>query len=669
MKRRLAVFGIFFLLLSISVQAQTTKQPGSVNFEFVNQNLRDILYSISTYTKIPIAPDDTVSGTASFQFAGSNFEKAFDSFLTSNRLYVDKKNDIWTVSKIRLDITEDGLIVLDALDASPSQILERLSMKTSTTIVQDILPSTKVSIHIEKMDILETVETVMKSFSDYTVMKSDKYIQVKKNPNQANTVISSPSGNVKITESGGLYDVYCEKVKLSDVLNAYFSAGKHEYSSFVRGDQGIERVKFSGKNFKDGLDLILEQANAEGVDISDFFYILPIQQSDILKKIKDDGSQWERIDLRYISGKDCMPLVQARFAGLQIISLPAGTGFLAFIPENRRTALLDYVKSIDVPANSTPIRLKYIKTENFLKALPPSVSREDLVDTGNGNTFFFVGSNEKKALLQKNLEIIDRPQTRIRYDLFIVQYQETADVKWGFNFDANQMAPGDMSMVSGGFSNLLNLNFDVITVFGYVFAAKMNLALAENQASVFADTTLYGLSGQDIKFQNTNTYRYRDYYIDSATGKTVYTGVTRELTSGLILSINGWVSGDGMITTSITASVSKRGADVSSTVGNPPPTSEKLITTQVRSRSGETVVLSGLKQNDSAIVEERVPLVSKIPLLGWLFKNHNETGENTQMVIYLVPHIDLGSDEYTDDGLRTASIYNRLVVPFLGGME
>ena len=42
----------------------------------------------------------------------------------------------------------------------------------------------------------------------------------------------------------------------------------------------------------------------------------------------------------------------------------------------------------------------------------------------------------------------------------------------------------------------------------------------------------------------------------------LYDGVTREITSGLVLNIDGWVSGDGMITTTVNASVSKRGADV-----------------------------------------------------------------------------------------------------------
>ena len=189
--------------------------------------------------------------------------------------------------------------------------------------------------------------------------------------------------------------------------------------------------------------------------------------------------------------------------------------------------------------------------------------------------------------------------------------------------------------------------------------------MGTSEARIFADTMLYGLSGQEIKFQNTSTYRYRDSNVDPETGKPKYTGITREITSGLVLTINGWVSGEGVITTTITASISKRGADVALNTGNPPPTSEKIITTQVRSRSGEPVILSGLKQNEMSNVEEGVPGLSKIPVAGLLFKDKVKTTEKTEMVIYLVPHIDYSGDDSDNSKFRRDTIFERLVAPHL----
>ena len=63
-------------------------------------------------------------------------------------------------------------------------------------------------------------------------------------------------------------------------------------------------------------------------------------------------------------------------------------------------------------------------------------------------------------------------------------------------------------------------------------------------------------------------------------------------------------------------------------------------------KSGEPIVLSGLIQNEETWSEKRTPWISKIPLLGWLFKSNNRTTEKTEMVIYLVPHWE--NDEEMD---------------------
>jgi hypothetical protein len=650
-----------------SLIAQTGGSGPQISFEFIDQKIQDILFSFSAYARISIIADDTVNGAASFQFIGSDFEQAFDSFLYINRLYVEKRPDLWLVTRIFISADNTGALLVDALDVTPTQLLEKLSQKTGGTILRDILPSAKLSLHFKVPSLSDAVELVMKPFPDYTVDSNDSYIQVKKPSLEQFT--PSPMvnlGSIDLNESGGIYDVSIENTRLGDILEKLFLTAKRDYISFIRSDQIIDRIKFSGKSFAETLSMILYQGNGEYSEINNVWYIFPIQQSDILTRLKNDDKAWRRFNIQYSSINDFIPFIQNRFPSIQTIYLSNSSNFYAFVNNQTSLELQEYIKNTDIPNFSKPVRLKYIRTEDLLRSLPPSVKREELVDAGDGNTVFFIGTPERLVLFLEDLPVIDRPQPRIRYDLFIIQIQDTSNLNWAISVDAREMQPGDTTMVTGRLGNIFNLNFDIITVFGYQFAAKINAAIAENQASVFADTTLFGLPGQEIKFQNTSTYRYRDSNIDPETGKPIYSGVTREIVSGLLLNISGWVSGDGMITTTVTASVSKRGADVSSSIGNPPPTSEKVLTTQVRSRSGEIVILSGLKQNDSTIIEERTPLLSRIPLLGWLFRSRDTTKENTQMIIYLVPHVDFSNDEYSIEGLKTASIYNRLVVPYLG---
>ena len=659
--------GLLILLITIG-SASAAAQSGNrqlISFDFVDQQIREILYAFSTYSQVSIIGDDTVNGTGSFQFNGTGFEQAFESFLLANRLYAEKNPEVWTVSKIQINVT-DSAILIKSFDASASQILDKLTRKTNATIIRDILPSLPLSLHLEAATPREAAELIMKPFPEYAVETENGYIQIKKITALPAPYISQVNqGYINISGREGIYDIEIENSRMGEILEKLFYEAKREYISFVRNDLIIEHARYGNKTLIGALSLLLEQGGGEFREINGIIYIFPVQQSEIIGNIRNQGKSWHSFKINYRTVSDMLPLIQTRFGSLQIIPVQENNTFLAHVTETTAVEIRDFILTVDTFTRTEAIRLKYIKTEDLYRSLPPSAKREDLADTGDGNTFFFTGSDERRAAFLRDLEIIDRPRPRIRYDLFIIQVQDTASLNWNFQAEARAVRPGDRTMVTGQLGSLLNLNFDIITLFGYQFAAKLNAAISENQANVFADTTLFGLSGQEIKFQNTSTYRYRDSNIDPDTGKPVYTGITREIVSGLVLEITGWVSGDGMITTNVTASVSKRGADVSSAMGNPPPTSEKVLTTQVRARSGETVVLSGLRQNDSSIVEQRTPFLSKIPILKWFFKSINRTAENTQMIIYLVPHVDLSGDEHTVDGSRSADIYARYIEPYL----
>lgn len=308
--------------------------------------------------------------------------------------------------------------------------------------------------------------------------------------------------------------------------------------------------------------------------------------------------------------------------------------------EKLKNEIDNFIINTDKEKNIKILSLQYIKASDFIKNLPPIIQAADFKETGDDTKLFFTGTEENYALLMNQLAIIDAPVKRITYDLLIIQYQQSGTSSWTPSLKIRPVELGDALLASAEVGSVMDLQFNVISSFGLTFAAELNAAVKENKAKIFADTTLHGVSGSTIKFQNTSTYRYRDSAIDPETGKPVYTGVTREIVSGLMLDIEGWVSGDGMVTTKVSASVSKRGADVSSSIGNPPPTYEKIITTQVRSRSGEPVVLSGLVQDDSVLVQERMPVLSKIPLIGYLFTSQSKTNEKTEMVIYLIPHLE-----------------------------
>ncbi len=647
---------VMILLLFICLTAGAAAK----NYEFINQKVEDVLYIFSTELKTPIITDTTVSGIVSFQFAGADARTAFEAFLEANRLFSYEDDGIYHVSKIQVTKNPDGSINVSGYDATAGEIIERIGGVTKTTITYEMLPGVKHTIGAENVSVKEALEIVLRPYSEYEIIEEEKYIYIKRSGAASMPEIADAASRIEIEKDDetGKYRGYITKGSLQESLRRLFELEEKEYTSFITHDMQIEHIQYNGRSFKESLELLLCGGGARAVEKNGMWYILPEEKAQTQETLKRENEKWERYTLSYHNVADIRTVIEARYPYIKLYDLPDAKTFTAAVAESDRESFNEFIQLLDRPSENQVIKLKYIQAEDLMQHLPPSVKADDIVRTGNNAYIFYKGSPEKRELFIKELEKIDIPQKRIRYDMLIVQYQQSSNMQWSMSFEGNRLKPGNSTLLTGMLGGLLNLNFDVITVFGYLFALKFNTALAENKASIFADTTLHGVSGQNIQFKNTSTYRYRDSTIDPDTGKPQYTGVTREIISGLILDINGWVSGDGMITTTVTASVSKQGVDVSSKTGNPPPTTEKMITTQVRSRSGEPVILSGLAENDMTASDEGLPFLARIPILNKLFSSILKTEEQSEMVIYLVPHLEKDCDE-ENETLNLTTAYEK----------
>lgn len=667
-----AVFCTLVLLCIVlpTWNVSAREETETAAFEFIDRDYGDIFYALSSWTGIPIIADTTVTGRASFRFSGASFEEAFSSFLESHHLYSEINGNIITISRIKISDAgtneNEKIWNIDAYDVTPAVILEYISRKCGKTILFDILPVSKISVHIADTSVYEGASLVMKPFDTFSVSETDGRIIVRQDRDMRSQEINlNRERRLYIARSGELYSADIQQARISEALALLCEKEGSGYSSFLRNDPVISNLKADNVPFETLLLLLLAQANAETELNGSIRCFYPLPGDIASTKLRDTEKKWTAIPLVDMRANEVAPFVSSRFPDTQIHASMDTSSILLLANEETTNTIEAYIRFIDRKEKTEPISLSYISTENFLKNLPPHIRREDICDTGTGSSFYYTGPAGLREYLVECLKELDRPKKRIRYDMLIIQYENSSNLEWNSSAELRQLAPGDTTAIAGNFGSLLSLNLDVITLFGYQFSARLDSAISENRAQVFADTTLHGISGENIKFQNTSTYRYRDSNIDPETGKPIYTGITREIISGIMLDINGWVSGDGMVTMEIHASVSKRGADVSNVTANPPTTSEKSVTTHISTQNGEPVILSGLVQDSDSFAEKRMPFLSRIPLAGWLFRNAVKTHEKTEMVIYLIPHITNDPDEEFNSDERVKTAYSRLVLPYL----
>jgi general secretion pathway protein D len=65
----------------------------------------------------------------------------------------------------------------------------------------------------------------------------------------------------------------------------------------------------------------------------------------------------------------------------------------------------------------------------------------------------------------------------------------------------------------------------------------------------------------------------------------------------------------------------------------------------VTARNGQTIVISGLVSHREVESFRKIPLLGDIPIIGWLFRNSSINNAESNLVIFLTPHVVHGPDD------------------------
>lgn len=146
----------------------------------------------------------------------------------------------------------------------------------------------------------------------------------------------------------------------------------------------------------------------------------------------------------------------------------------------------------------------------------------------------------------------------------------------------------------------------------------------------------------------------RQAYITSTItkGQTTDT-VSEEVTFvdvGIQLSVTPTINDEGYVTLKVKTEVSSVVSTLLTNLGNKIPIIDSsMAETTVMVKDGATIILGGLRKEEKTSSSEGVPLLSKIPLLGFLFKSATNKTERTELLVMLTPHIVSGDVLTTGD--------------------
>jgi type IV pilus assembly protein PilQ len=164
-------------------------------------------------------------------------------------------------------------------------------------------------------------------------------------------------------------------------------------------------------------------------------------------------------------------------------------------------------------------------------------------------------------------------------------------------------------------------------------AASLEMLVETGEAKIRATPSISTLNGRKAEISLT-----KDQYFIIATSVSEYYryNTLESISSGIKLEITPYASASGMITVYVKPEV---GDVIGAGSEGLPEINKRTASTSVRVKDGETFTIGGLNVQKEKIRRKKVPLLGSIPLLGYLFRYDERQVSDTEIIIFITPHI------------------------------
>lgn len=295
-----------------------------------------------------------------------------------------------------------------------------------------------------------------------------------------------------------------------------------------------------------------------------------------------------------------------------------------------------------------PLRTAYIQI-NYAKAaeLEPNLEKF-LSDRGNighdSKTNQLIVSDTEQAISRVRgvVRKLDRAERQVLIEARLVyatdEFQRSLGLKWGGSYSYESE---DTAFELGGTQEndwVVNLPNQESTSLGlgtffsklsgnslYILDAQLELGETQNQVRTISSPRVVTLNNQQAQITQGTKIATKT---ESESGGTT----TQYVEATLRLSVTPQITPDNKLI-----------LELDITDDSPVADGEDIETRSVQTRlfvdNDETLVIGGVQQVNQSNIQDSVPGVSNIPLLGWLFKNKSRKKNKRELLIFIRPHI------------------------------
>ncbi|CAA9568636.1 Type IV pilus biogenesis protein PilQ [uncultured Synechococcales cyanobacterium] len=267
----------------------------------------------------------------------------------------------------------------------------------------------------------------------------------------------------------------------------------------------------------------------------------------------------------------------------------------------------------------------------------------EVVADARANTITLIGSPRVVEIGTSLLMQMDarRRQAAIAVKILDVDLLKERNANADINFNST-------NTIASGFINGV---FQIGSVLGNNFLLNLTNSIRDRSAKILTSPTLMVQEGSSSQVNLTQEIFSGVKRETSAVGATgalptiTETPIIRP--SGVILNVTvEQIDDNGFLTMKISPEVSAPSGqfEVAGEVGTLLQ-QRRLETGRMRLRDGQTLIMTGIIQDEDRADVTKVPILGDIPLLGRLFRRDTKSRERRELVVLVTPHIMNDSDQ------------------------
>lgn len=211
---------------------------------------------------------------------------------------------------------------------------------------------------------------------------------------------------------------------------------------------------------------------------------------------------------------------------------------------------------------------------------------------------------------------------------------------------------GGYKLFSAGFT--LNRIIEFLTTYGTVRSVSNPKVLTLNNQPALISV------GSILRYSQTSTYLTATSGSSSTSSNEDYPSIF----AGVLLDVTPSIQGDYImlkINPSITQTKDRTVDNQATALQEPPNLSASQLSSLVRAKDGDKVIIGGLISKSATNTKSRVPLLGYIPIVKYLFSYDSMVEEVSEMVIVITPHIVKRNDNPSLQDLGYSETVNEII--------